>query len=133
MNLSVYKLTPKREILLIPNLVWRYPRNGVKTPGDFFESRSIFLKIQAFRDFFYSNLFNGLYHFSKYCTYLVLCSSNRREKSLLHTICCIMIGKFIDFCFHFLNCFKHSFNFRKHLKQVIKLNIFYFNSNEHLY
>ena len=37
-NLSVYKLTPKREVLLILNLVWRYYRYEVRTPRrDIFE------------------------------------------------------------------------------------------------
>ena len=51
--LSEYKLTPKQEVILIPNLVWRYIRHGEKTTqADFFENQSEFLNIQILSDFF---------------------------------------------------------------------------------
>ena len=76
-SLSVYKLTPKREVLLIPNLVWRYPGYGVRTPWrDFFQNRSGLLKIQILSEIFFIFFpiktflmgcifpyFNGLYIF----------------------------------------------------------------------
>ena len=47
-NIPVYKLTPKREVLLIPNSVWS------KNPQrDFFENRSRLLKIQILSEFFF--------------------------------------------------------------------------------
>ena len=62
--LSVYKLMPKQEVLLIPNLAWRNPRFRVITPRrDFFEYRSGFLETEILSDLFDDNLFYGLYLF----------------------------------------------------------------------
>ena len=79
------------KVLLIPILVWRYPRYGVRTlQRDFFENRSRFLKIQFLSDlflYFFITIFS-----SKYSTFLVLTASNRTENSLLNSICCTMIA-----------------------------------------
>ena len=59
--LSLYKLTPKREVLLKPNLIRRYPKYEVRIlRRGFFENRSRFVKIQILTDCF-SGFFRWLF------------------------------------------------------------------------